>query len=100
MGRDKAWVEFEGEPLIVRAVNTLRSIGIRNVFVSGRKECDYSKLNCPILIDLKPGIGPLSGIERALHHANTPLLLVLAVDLPRMSARFLKKLTSDCTPLE
>jgi len=99
MGRDKAWIEFEGEPLIVRAIKTLRSTGIRNIFVSGRKGRDYSELNCPVLIDLKPGVGPISGIERALHEAKTPLLLVLAVDLPRMPAKFLKKLTAQCTPL-
>lgn len=100
MGRDKAWLEFEGEPLIVRTINTLRSTGIQNVFVSARKRSDYSQLNCPVLIDLKPGVGPLGGIERALHEITTTLLLVLAVDLPLMSAKFLKKLTRECTPLK
>lgn len=100
MGRDKAWLDFEGEPMIVRAINTLRSTGIQNIFISGRKGSDYSQLNCPVLIDLKSGVGPLGGIERALHEITTALLLVLAVDLPFMSAKFLKKLIRQCTPLE
>jgi molybdopterin-guanine dinucleotide biosynthesis protein A len=99
MGRDKAWLEVGGQPLIRRALSTLRASGIHEVFISGRASTDYSALNCPILLDLEHGCGPLGGIERALAAATAPLVLVLAVDLPRISSAFLLKLAEQCDPL-
>src|ERR1051325_1673089 len=92
MGRDKAWLEFRGRPLIVRAVELARGLGVREIFISGRAEVDYSQLNCRVLLDEQPGLGPVAGIERALQAAEAPLLLVLAVDLPRMTPDFLNQL--------
>jgi len=99
MGRDKAWVEFEGQPLINRAIDIVRGSGITEIFVSGRAGADYSSLGCPVLLDREAGFGPLGGIERALDTTEAPLLLVLAVDLPRMTAGFLQRLASRCEPL-
>ena len=99
MGRDKAWVEFDGQPLIARAVSTVRSTGINEVYISGRAGIDYSALACSVLLDSGPGAGPLRGIERALDSTQAPLTLVLAVDLPRMTAAFLQKLVARCDPL-
>lgn len=99
MGRSKAWLVVDGQTLIARAVDTVRSIGVEEVFISGRVGEDYSALNCPVLLDLESGLGPLGGIERGLSATNSPLLLVLAVDLPQMSAEFLKKLLARCNRL-
>ncbi|HEY5911303.1 MAG TPA: molybdenum cofactor guanylyltransferase [Verrucomicrobiae bacterium] len=99
MGFDKAWLETGGEALIRRAVRIVRSAGVDEVFVSGRAGGDYSSLGCPVLFDLEPGLGPLSGIERGLHEARNSLLLVLAVDLPGMRTEFLERLTGECDRL-
>ena len=99
MGRDKAWVEVEGQPLIARAVSTVRDSGINEIYISGRAGTDYSALGCSVLLDRGPGAGPLSGIERALESTQAPLTLVLAVDLPRMTAAVLRKLAEGCDPL-
>lgn len=96
MGRDKAWLEVEGRPLLVRAVETVRALGVKKIFISGRADVDYSTLKLPVLIDLEPGCGPLGGIERGLDAASSPLLLVLAVDLPQMTTAFLEKLLASC----
>ncbi len=99
MGRSKAWLVVDGQPLIARAVDTARKIGVEEVFISGRVGEDYSALKCPVLLDLEPGFGPLGGIERGLSAANSPLLLVLAVDLPQMRPEFLEKLLARCDQL-
>ena len=99
MGRDKAWLELDGRPLIARALSTIRASGIEEIFVSGRAGGDYSAVSCPVLLDREPGRGPLAGIERALEAVCNPLLLVLAVDLPHMTAAFLRKLAGRCDPL-
>jgi molybdopterin-guanine dinucleotide biosynthesis protein A len=99
MGRDKAWVELDGQPLIRRALDTVRGSGITEIIISGRAGTDYSILRCPVLLDRESGFGPLGGIERALDTTEAPLLLILAVDLPRMTAGFLQRLASHCEPL-
>lgn len=96
MGRDKAWVEFRGRTLIAAAVDTARRAGAGEVFISGRGGGDYSVLKCRVLLDLEPGFGPLGGIERALHACAAPLLLVLAVDMPHMTADFLQCMMARC----
>lgn len=99
MGRDKAWLEIGGLPLVSRAADTLRAAGIEEIFISGRAGSDYSALPCPVLFDLEPDCGPLAGIERALAASQAPLTLVLAVDLPQMTAGFLRELAAGCDPL-
>lgn len=99
MGRDKAWLELEGKPLLQHALDKVRALAISEVYISGRPGVDYSAYHCQVLQDLEPGFGPMSGIERALFVSAAPLLLVLAVDLPRMSPDFLARLQSKCNPL-
>lgn len=98
MGRDKAWLKVNGQPLIRRQIELARAVGAVEVFISGRTDCDYSALGCPVLRDEFPNAGPLAGIERALQAANSPLVLVLAVDLPRLTTPVLRDLLSLCTP--
>ncbi len=96
MGSDKAWLNLNGQPLIACAVATLRQLGLQQVLISGRPDQDYAALGCPVLLDRQPSFGPLGGIERALAVATSSLLLVLAVDLPRMTPEFLRKLAGTC----
>jgi molybdenum cofactor guanylyltransferase len=96
MGRDKAWIEFEGKPLIRLAVDKLRHQGLSELFISGRVGVDYSALECPVIFDLEPGLGPMGGIERGLHECASPLLLVLAVDLPHLTTGLLEELAAHC----
>jgi molybdenum cofactor guanylyltransferase len=98
MGRDKAWIECGGRPLIVLALEKVREIGVMEVFVSGHPGGDYSALGCPVLLDLEPDLGPLGGLERGLHACTSPLLLVLAVDLPRVTSRLLRTLLDESDP--
>jgi len=98
MGRDKAWLELNGQPLIARQIACARAAGASEVFISGRPHVDYSSLACPILEDEIPDLGPLAGIARALNAIKCPLLLVLAVDMSAMTSDFLKRLYSQCGP--
>lgn len=99
MGQDKAWLRFNGRPLLELAVDKVRKLGIEEVFVSGRWDVDYSSVPCPVLLDLEPEFGPLGGIERALQASHSPLVLVLAVDMPRMTTEFLQRLVDGCDHL-
>jgi molybdopterin-guanine dinucleotide biosynthesis protein A len=96
MGRDKAWLPVTGRPLLARQIALVKELGPAEAFISGRADVDYSAMGCRVLLDLEPGLGPLGGIERALHACETELLIVLAVDLPEMSGVFLDKLITRC----
>lgn len=96
MGCDKAFLEIGGQTLLARQIQLARDAGAAEVFISGRVGVDYSASGCRVLMDKFPDAGPLAGIERALAAAAAPLLLVLAVDLPGMTADFLRTLADDC----
>lgn len=96
MGRDKAWLEVAGRPLLGRQIELVRELAPDKVFISGRAGADYSAFGCEVLLDLYPEAGPLAGVERGLATAAAPLLLVLAVDLPRMTVEFLQRLLQEC----
>jgi len=93
MGRDKAFLEMDGQTLLARQIETVCAAGATEVFLSGRAEVDYSASGLPVLLDRFSDAGPLAGIHAALAAARQPLLLVLAVDLPAMNAMFLRSLT-------
>jgi len=82
--------------MLVRQIELARQAGAGEVFVSGRADADYSAFGCAVLHDLYLGAGPLAGVERGLAAATAPLLLVLAVDLPRMTVDFLQRLLQEC----
>jgi molybdopterin-guanine dinucleotide biosynthesis protein A len=96
MGRDKAFLEIGGQALLARQIQLARKIGAAEIFISGRADADYSAFGCRVLKDKFPNAGPLAGIESALDSISTPLLLVLAVDLPEMNAEFLQRLRAGC----
>jgi molybdenum cofactor guanylyltransferase len=97
MGQDKAWLQFEGEPLLARQVRLVREVGAEEVFISGRANLDYSRFGCRVLFDRLVDAGPLGGVESALLASSFPLLLVLAVDMPKMQSGLLRELALTCS---
>ncbi len=97
MASDKAWLNHAGQSLIARQLHLLHQLKPVEIFISGRPEQNFARLGCPVLLDNFPDSGPLSGIERALEAASAPLLLVLAVDMPAITARFLRQLYGQCS---
>lgn len=97
MDGDKSWLRVDGQPLIVRQVEIAKAVGAGRVFISGRRGVDYAAAKAPVVLDEYVGCGPLAGIERGLAAASAPLLLVLAVDLPRVSEQLLNEVLEQCT---
>src|SRR5882672_7158894 len=95
MGCDKAFVELDGHTLLARQIQLVRAAGAMEVFISGQPGVNYSEFGCPVLTDRFHDAGPLAGIHSALAATDSLLLLVLAVDLPGMTADFLQKLAAE-----
>lgn len=91
MGTDKAFlaVPGDGRPLARIAVDALRAAGASEVLAVGgdanrlRAEIDPALRTVP---DRWPGEGPLAGMTTALAAAREAVVVVLACDLPRVSA--------------
>lgn len=96
MGRDKAWLSLDGQPLLARQIAVVRKLDPVELFISGRSDTDYSSLGCPVLQDAFPDAGPLAGIAAGLQAATAPLMLVLAVDMPGMTSDALRRLATCC----
>ena len=92
MGRDKALLELpDGRRLWEHQWETLGALGPAERFVSGSWREGFPP-DLPWLADEFPGCGPLAGIAAALQVMQSPRLVVLAVDLPGMTADFLRGL--------
>jgi len=87
MGTDKAFVTLEGRTLLARALDLARAVS-PEVRIVG----DSAKFStfAPVVEDIFPNCGPLGGIHAALRSSPTDLNLILAVDVPFITAAFLQ----------
>lgn len=81
MGRDKALIEFLGQPMWRRQLALLRKLGPEKIFVSARNVPSWLPDNIGLLIDDPPSQGPLSGLTKALVAIKTTHVVALAVDM-------------------
>lgn len=87
MGQNKAFINFRGQTLLTRALHTLNEacgqvtiIGDSATFVP----------HAATIPDFFPNCGPLGGIHTALTNSQSDLNLMLAVDMPFVTADLLK----------
>ena len=84
MGTDKAELEVDGEPLAHRLAGVLGSV-CATVLVASGDGARLEWLGLPQIVDIAPEAGPLAGLIAGLEAAPTPLVAVLAVDMPKAS---------------
>lgn len=95
MGRDKAALRIGGIPMLVRVANTLSSV-VEQIRVVGNDVTETGGF--PNQPDLRPGLGPLSGIHAALATTHASAVLVVACDLPFVTPALLRRLVEELTP--
>jgi molybdopterin-guanine dinucleotide biosynthesis protein A len=91
MGADKAFLQLAGKSLLEHALHLAREAA-DNVSVVGPAEkfAKYAR----VVPDIYENQGPLAGIHSALNWSRSDLNLIIAVDLPFVTAGFLKYLVS------
>lgn len=92
MGRDKAEIEWNHAPLWKHQLATLQAVAPAELLISGRRDGPCYEAGISIVEDRVPGCGPLGGIAAALAVARYDILLVLAIDLPRIPATLFRAL--------
>jgi molybdopterin-guanine dinucleotide biosynthesis protein A len=98
MGTDKATLVIEREPLWQKQLNRLHELKPQGLWISARERPPWCPPNIETVIDETPSRGPLSGLTASLDRLQTSHLLVLAIDLPRMTAEQLRKLCTLAEP--
>lgn len=88
MGQDKSLLQVAGRSLAEVALDKLRLLPLAGAprIAGGRSELSRY---APVVSDLHPGCGPLSGLEAALAASSQPLNIFLPVDTPLVPAAFL-----------
>jgi molybdopterin-guanine dinucleotide biosynthesis protein A len=87
MGRDKAFLEFKGKPLVAHMLDVLRGAGVDDVFVAGRVE------GYPCIADDVPFSGPAEAIKSVLKKIpGYRGYLFVPVDMPFLNEQTLQVL--------
>ncbi|MEE8587341.1 MAG: molybdenum cofactor guanylyltransferase [Acidobacteriota bacterium] len=99
MGVDKRFLEVEGRPLVLKSYQTARATGfpVRMLLSQLDEKEHFAEILGPeaeFCIDEHPGDGPLAALAGALMGLETEYGLLLAVDYPFLSSRFLTKLAT------
>ena len=92
MGSDKALLLLNGHFLWKIQQAKLSEIA-DEVLISARK----GMLDSPVIPDQVPGLGPLGGLESALSVASHERVVVLGVDMPRMTSTYLALLLAEAS---
>jgi molybdenum cofactor guanylyltransferase len=98
MGSDKATILFRGEPLWKHQLDLLRAIDAQKILLSARTDPTWRPADVEFVPDAAPSRGPLSGVAAALSKTVTDHLLVLGIDMPLMSAHYLRDLCATIRP--
>jgi molybdopterin-guanine dinucleotide biosynthesis protein A len=92
-GRDKSTLEIDGRTLLARQAAVLHEL-TDDILLVGVRAPDQSERAVPaglrVVADERPGCGPLGGLYTALRACAAPQLLVVACDMPFLSAPFLR----------
>lgn len=90
MQRDKAALEYDGKPQLVRAMELLQPL-VERAFISVRADQRDEAVRAVYegIVDIQPDLGPIGGIHAAQHTHSDHAWLVLACDLPFLDAQTL-----------
>jgi molybdopterin-guanine dinucleotide biosynthesis protein A len=78
----------DGQTILDRELAALRASGIEDLRIVAEDALPYARWNVRVIPDLRPGMGPLGGVEAALADAadGSRAVLFLPCDLPGIGA--------------
>ena len=94
MGRAKAWLPWQGRPMVAHVVDVLRR-AVDEVVVVASEKLELPPLDARVVRDRAPDLGPLGGIREGLSHVESELAYVSGTDAPFLSPAFVKALLAE-----
>jgi molybdopterin-guanine dinucleotide biosynthesis protein A len=92
MGRDKAWLDLQGRPMIEWVIEALKPVASSIHLIAS--SADYARLGFPVLADTHTGVGPLEAIRVALANSPSPWALLVGCDMPFVTAELFTQLVN------
>jgi molybdopterin-guanine dinucleotide biosynthesis protein A len=92
MGRDKAWLELGGRPMISHILEALRPVVTEMAVIAGGD--DYAALGLPLVPDVNIGIGPIEAVRAALAATRYDRVILTGCDLPFVTSELFRYLLS------
>jgi molybdenum cofactor guanylyltransferase len=95
MGFPKSRLIVEGETLLRRQLRLLLEAGASEMLISVNPECPESPpedIPARVVPDRIRDSGPVAGMEALLRASQAPWVLIVAVDLPRLTIGFIQEL--------
>lgn len=89
MGQNKALVTLGGQTMIERIITRTANIGQATTLLITNHASVYEHLGLPMVADVMPDKGALGGIYTALNHSVSAYTVVIACDMPFVSAPLL-----------
>lgn len=92
----------EGEPMVVRVYEAVRAAGWP-VYIAGKASFTTgvdARLDAPLLIDRRPGGGPLHAFLSACTQIHADRIFAIAADQPRLDAGVLRCLVAAWQPTD
>jgi molybdopterin-guanine dinucleotide biosynthesis protein A len=96
MARDKALIPFLGIPMIKRIESRFNNLGNEMLIISNNPAA-INSFALPVYSDIIPERGALGGLYTALSVVSTPLIGLVAVDLPFASPALIQHLANKIT---
>lgn len=93
MGRNKALMDLNGHTLIERVARVLSGV-CGEIIIAGGNPAELEHLGYPLVPDIYPGCGPLSGIHAGLVAARNRYSFVSACDTPFLDEKLIRKIIS------
>lgn len=91
MGRPKALLDFQGQPLLAHVLARVHDLGQETLLIANQPDL-YASFGLPCLSDLIPDAGPLGGLYTALSQARYAWTLLVACDMPWLNPALLRAL--------
>ncbi len=98
MGRDKAFIDFDGVPLVARVIERVSNICSEVIIVTNNPDAYAPTLGglggARIIGDVYPGKGSLGGIFSGLKAARDDHILAVACDMPFLNEDLMRYMIS------
>jgi len=93
-GRNKAFAEIRGIPLVERVVTVMGSV-FEHLVISTNSPHEYAHLGLPMVEDLVKGLGPVGGIYTGLNFIPDGAGFFVACDMPFLNASLLRLMVEE-----
>lgn len=94
MGRNKALIEIGQQTILERIIERTANLGQSQTHLITNTPEVYAKFKLDMFSDVIPDCGALGGIYTALHYSKVPCTVVIACDMPFVSAKVLRLMLS------